>query len=58
MPVLCSMFSGTYYAQNYASIIGGSLVTILYIYSLAGELDVCTYFLTAAAKRSYQTKCE
>jgi len=26
MPALCSMLSGTYYAQNDASIIGGSLV--------------------------------
>jgi len=25
MPALCSILSGTYYAQNYASIIGGSL---------------------------------
>jgi len=25
MPALCSMLSGTCYAQNYASIIGGSL---------------------------------
>jgi len=25
MPALCSMLSGTYYAQNHASIIGGSL---------------------------------
>jgi len=26
MPALCSMLSGIYYAQNYASIIGGSLI--------------------------------
>ena len=26
MLALCSMFSGTYYAHNYASIIGGSLL--------------------------------
>jgi len=26
MPALCSMLSGTYYAQNYAGIIGGSLI--------------------------------
>jgi len=29
MPALCSMLSGTYYAQNYAGIIGGSLVPML-----------------------------
>jgi len=36
MPALCSRLSGTYYAQNYASIIGGFLVVILfeYIYQL------------------------
>ena len=28
MLALCSMLSGTYYAHNYASIIGGSLVTV------------------------------
>ena len=28
MLALCSMLSGTYYAHNYASIIGGSLLTI------------------------------
>ena len=27
MVALCSMLSGNYYAQNYASIIGGSLYT-------------------------------
>ena len=29
MLALCSMLSGTYYAHNYASIIGGSLVPTL-----------------------------
>jgi len=29
MPALYSMLSGTYYAQNYASIIGRSLLTVL-----------------------------
>ena len=29
MLALCSMLSGTYYAHNYASIIGGSLTLIL-----------------------------
>ena len=29
MLALCSMLSGTYYAHNYASIIGGSLHTVL-----------------------------
>ena len=28
MLALCSMLLGTYYAQNYASIIGGSLATV------------------------------
>ena len=28
MLALCSMLSGTYYAHNYASIIGGSLLTV------------------------------
>ena len=27
LPIMCSMLSDTYYAHNYASIIGGSLVT-------------------------------
>ena len=31
MLALCSMLSGTYYAHNYASIIGGSLLTRLEI---------------------------
>jgi len=28
MPALCSMLSGTNYAQNYAGIIGRSLITV------------------------------
>ena len=31
MLALCSILSGTYYAHNYASIIGGSLVKPLYV---------------------------
>ena len=31
MLALCSMLSGTYYAHNYASIIGGSLVIDLLV---------------------------
>ena len=32
MLALCSMLLGTYYAQNYASIIGGSLAIFDYIW--------------------------
>ena len=44
MLALCSMLSGTYYAHNYASIIGGSLPTDLKLFQL---IAVCKGYVHA-----------
>jgi len=53
MPALCSMFSGTYYAQNYASIIGGSLLENkgTAMYNFAYIQNTCTSSIKPSHKR-------
>ena len=45
MLALCLMLSGTYYAQNYVSVIGGSL-HIIEAFTVCGicRLNHCSYF--------------
>ena len=49
MLALCSMLSGTYYAHNYASIIGGSLLTSLDEHKASGPDRISPYILKHCA---------